>query len=472
MIDLTLAEIAEAVGGVVSAADADVTVTGEVFVDSRAAVPGGLFVAVAGDRVDGCDFAAAAVEAGAAAVLAPRPVPAPVVLVDDVVRALGDLARHVRQRLSSLTVVCLTGSQGKTSTKDILAVILADAAETVATLESLNNEIGLPLTALRATTSTRYLVAELGTRGPGQLTYLTDVVAPTVGIVLNVGVAHIGEFGDQDAIAAAKSELVAALPASGLAVLNADDHRVSAMAARTAATVLTFGHAAHSDLRYTVVDLDADGRPTVELTWRRRQAEVRLRYVGEHHAANAAAAAAAALGMGLDFEAVGASLRAAEPSSHWRMAVTTSPDGVVVINDAYNANPDSMRAAVTALVRMTQRRTGSRSFAVLGEMLELGATSRAEHEALGRLAAGLGVGHLVAVGREARDAHRAASLDETWDGSSASVADGAAALGYLRGELRPGDVVLVKASRAAGLEGLAAALAAGQGSTTRTGGEG
>jgi len=472
VIALTLGEIATVVGGSVSAGDAEVTVTAAAFVDSRAPVAGGLFVAIAGDRVDGNHYAPAAVAAGAAAVLAERPLEAPVVVVPDVVGALAKLARHVIGELRDLTVVCLTGSQGKTSTKDMLAVVLGSAAETVSTVESLNNEIGLPLTALRATPSTRYLVAELGTRGPGQLTYLTDVVAPTVGVVLNVGVAHISEFGDQEAIAAAKGELVAALPPEGLAVLNADDQRVSAMAGRTAATVLTFGQSPGSDVRFADLDLDADGHPMMLLSWRQRSAELALRYVGQHHAANAAAAAAAALGMGLDFDAVVGALRVAEPMSHWRMAVSTNPDGVLVINDAYNANPDSMRAGLTALVEITRRRTGARSFAVVGEMLELGESSRREHETVGRLAAELGVTRLLAVGPAARPAQAAASQEGSWPGSADYVADGAAALDLLRGELRPGDVVLVKASRAAGLEGLAAALAAGQGPTTRTDGGG
>ncbi len=470
MIEMTLGEIATAVGGSVSAADAGVTVSGPAFVDSRSTVADGLFVAVAGERVDGHEFAHAAVEAGAAGVLAARQVAAPSVVVDDVVGGLGRLARHVRAQLRDLTVVGVTGSQGKTSAKDMLAVILGAAGQTVATAESFNNEIGLPLTMLRATATTRYLVAELGTRGPGQIGFLAEVVRPTIGLVLNVGVAHIGEFGTQDAIATAKGELVAALPPTGLAVLNSDDHRVSAMAARTSAAVLTFGTSAGSDVRFAGLDLDADGHPAMRLTWRRRSADLTLGYVGVHHAANAAAAAAVALGMGLDLDSVVASLRGAQPLSHWRMAVSTSPEGVVVINDAYNANPDSMRAAVAALVEIARRRGAGRTFAVLGEMLELGEASRREHEAIGPLVARLGVTRLLAVGPSTRPAQVAASQESSWAGVADYVGDSAAALELLRGELRPGDVVLVKASRAAGLEGLAAALTAGLTPTMRTGG--
>lgn len=471
MIALTLGEIAAIVAGTATPGSEQVFVTGEPFRDSRAAVRGGLYVAIDGERVDGHDFAEAAVAAGAAGVLAGRAVAAPAVVVPDVVAALAELARHVIARLPDLTVLCLTGSQGKTSTKDMLAVILGSAGETVATEESLNNEIGLPLTALRAGETTRYLVAELGTRGPGQLTYLTDVVRPRVGLVLNIGYAHIGEFGDQDGIARAKGELVEALPADGLAVLNGDDPRVLAMAARTAARVLTFGRAASSDVCFADTALDADGHPAMRLTWQGQSAELALRYVGEHHTANAAAAAAAALGLGMSLDAVVASMRRAEPASHWRMALSTSPAGVVVINDAYNANPDSMAAALTALARIAERRGGARTFAVLGEMRELGETGPAAHETLGRLAAELGVTRLVVVGPVAKPALAGSRDVPSWSGTADYVDDGAAALELLRREASPGDVVLVKASRATGLEGVAATLAAEHLAPSRTGGD-
>lgn len=462
MIAMTLGEIATVVGGAVEPDHHAVLVSGDAFRDSRDVVAGGLYVALAGERVDGHEFAAAAVAAGAAAVLAEHPVSTPAVVVPDVVAALGVLARHVVARLPALTVVCLTGSQGKTTTKDMLAVVLADQAATVATVESLNNEIGLPLTALRATPDTRYLVAELGTRGHGQLTYLTDIVSPDVGLVLNVGVAHIGEFGDQDGIARAKGELVAALPFDGLAVLNADDPRVLAMTSRTSARIVTFGVGDDSDVTYSAVALDTDGHATMRLSWQGQTAELALRYVGEHHVANAAATAAAALGLGVGLESVVASLRVAEPASHWRMALSTSPDGVTVINDAYNANPDSTRAALVALTRIGERRGGARTIAVVGEMRELGDTSRDAHEAMGRRAAELGVRRLVVVGPVARPAVAGAAAVAGWSGSAEYVDDGESALALLRSMVAPGDVVLVKASRATGLEGVATALATGQ----------
>jgi UDP-N-acetylmuramoyl-tripeptide--D-alanyl-D-alanine ligase len=465
---MSLAEIADAVGGRVSPGDEAVLVEGDAFLDSRFPSVHGLFVAFAGERVDGHDYARAAVDGGASAVLGSRPVGAPTVVVDDVQDAIGRLARHVLSRVRDLTVIGLTGSQGKTSTKDMLAVILGDAAETVAPTESLNNEIGVPLTALRVTEQTRYLVVEMGARGLGHIGYLAGIVRPSVGLVLNVGVAHLGEFGNQEGIAAAKGELVESLPRDGLAVLNADDERVLAMAARTDALVMTFGSREAADVLLSDVRLGPGGHPNLRLTWRGASTDLTLRYIGEHQATNAAAAAATALGVGLGFDEVMASLRTAMPLSKWRMDVATSPDGVVVINDAYNANPDSMRAGVKALVDVAGLRGGARTFAVLGEMLELGDASGAEHMALGRLVAGLGITVLVTVGAGARPIHDSALLEGSWGGTAWSAGDPAEALARLRGELRRGDVVLVKASRAAGLEGLAAALLAGQERMTRT----
>ena len=471
MIAMTLGEIAALVGGRIDPSAEHVVVTGDAFLDSRSPVAGGLFVAVPGEHVDGTDFAEPAVAGGAAGVLSARDVAVPAVVVDDVVAALGVLARHVVGRLPELTVVGLTGSQGKTSTKDMLAEILGADAPTVAPRESLNNEIGLPLTALRVAADTRYLVAEMGARGMGHIAYLADIVKPSVGLVLNVGVAHIGEFGSQDGIAAAKGELVEGLPATGLAVLNADDPRVLAMAARTAAPVLTFGTTEQADVRLSRVDLDDVGHTVLRISWHDHTADLTLRYVGAHHAANAAAAVAVAVGLGIEFDAATAALREASPLSKWRMEVTQSPDGYVVINDAYNANPDSVRAALDALVDIARRRGDGRTVAVLGEMLELGDTSRDEHESAGRYAVELGLDRILAVGEGARPLYKAASLEGPPIGTTGFASDADEALRLLRGELLPGDVVLVKASRATGLEDLAASLLEGLGHASAEDGE-
>jgi UDP-N-acetylmuramoyl-tripeptide--D-alanyl-D-alanine ligase len=458
---MTLDQIAAVTGGQVVDASAVVEVAGEAFVDSRRVVPGGLFVAVKGERVDGHDFAARAVAGGAAAALVSRPVGVPAVVVEDTVSALGQLARHVVAQLPDLVVVGITGSQGKTGSKDALAQILEAHGPTVATAGNFNNEIGVPLTALQVTGDTRYLVAEMGARGHGHISYLASLVSPRAGLVLNVGVAHLSEFGSRADIARAKGELVEVLPPTGLAVLNADDDLVAAMRSRTPARVLTYGEGADADVRIEGLTTDDEGRPRFTLAFGQERAAVSLPLVGEHQASNAAGAAAVALGLGLPLRSVAAALDRLEPRSRWRMEVTTTPDRITVINDAYNANPDSMRAALTTLVELGRRR-GSRTVAVLGEMGELGPTSPDKHDELGRLAASLGVSLLVVVGDGARRIHLGASSGDRWAGESVPVPEVDDAIAFLRGALRPGDVVLVKASRAAGLEVVAEALAGGE----------
>ena len=448
MIPLTLAEVATAVGGTLAdAPDPDARVTGDVELDSRRIGPGGLFVALAGERVDGHEHAGAAVAAGAVAVLAARPVGVPAVVVPDVTAALAALAHEVLDRLPAVTVVGVTGSSGKTSTKDLLAQLLAELGPTVAPPGSFNNELGHPYTVLRCTADTRYLVLEKSARGIGHVAWLTRIARPRIGVVLNVGSAHLGEFGSRENIAKAKGELVEALPADGVAVLNADDPYVMAMAARTQARVVTVGLAAGADLRATGVTLDAQGLPSYTLE--PGAVPVTLAVHGAHQVGNSLAAAAVALELGMAPAAVAAALGRARPLSRWRMEVTERPDGVLVVNDAYNANPESMAAALRALVTMAR---GRRSWAVLGAMGELGDTAAEEHARLGRLAVELGVDRLVVVGPDAEEVHTASG------GASVHVPDVDAAVELLRAELRPEDVVLVKASRAAGLERVALAL--------------
>jgi len=461
MIPLRLAEVAAAAGGRLVAADPDAVVSGPVVVDSRLAAPGALFVAVAGQRTDGHDFAEAAVQAGATAVLGTRPVGVPAILVEDAVAALGRLARAVVDRLVAggpLRVVAITGSQGKTSTKDLLAQVLERYGPTVAPPGSYNNEIGLPLTVLRADAQTRHLVLEMGARGVGHIRYLSEVAPPAIGVVLNVGVAHLGEFGDRDTIAQAKREIVESLPPDGAAVLNADDPLVAAMAEHTRARVVRFGTQGTAEVRAERVVLDDRGRPGFRLVMPGGAAAVRLQLYGEHQVTNALAAAAVAHELGMAVDEIGEELAAAQTRSRWRMEVTERADGVTVVNDAYNANPDSVRAALKALVAMAR---GRRTWAVLGEMRELGEASAAEHDAVGRLVVRLDVSRLVVVGKGARPVHLGACLEGSWGEESVFVADPVDALALLRRELRPGDVVLVKASRAGGLERLAEALLAG-----------
>lgn len=459
MIVMTLAEIAGVVGGrVAHHEDADVVVTGPAFLDSRDPVPGGLFLAIAGEHVDGHTFAPSALDGGAAAVLGSREVVGPSIVVADVQDAVGRLATHVlaelRRRATGLVVLAVTGSQGKTSVKDMLGAVLADAGPTVATFGSFNNELGLPLTVLRAAPETRFLVLEMGARGIGHLAELCVIAPPDISVVLNVGRAHLGEFGSQEAIAAAKGELVEALTPAGVAVLNLDDLLVAAMAPRTRGRVVTFGTSTGAVVRLERVELDDLGRPSFDLRSGAERVHVRLALLGEHQALNAAAAAAAAQAAGVALAAVGESLTRITALSKWRMELHERADGLVVINDAYNANPDSVRAALRTLAEIG-RRSGRRTVAVLGEMRELGETSDAEHAALAALRRELGIDELVVVGAGAR-AIREADDTAVFYGSVREAADG------MRNNVvgTPGQppVVLVKASRAAGLERLAEAL--------------
>ncbi|MET7384633.1 UDP-N-acetylmuramoyl-tripeptide--D-alanyl-D-alanine ligase [Streptomyces sp. NPDC005385] len=456
MIALSLAEIAAVVGGqTYDIPDPAVQVTGPVVRDSREVEPGSLFVAFVGERVDGHDFAEAVVAAGAVALLASRPVGVPAIVVDDVQAALGALARHVVERLGA-TLVALTGSAGKTSTKDLIAQVLRSKAPTVFTPGSLNNEIGLPLTALSATEETRFLVLEMGARGIGHIRYLTGLTPPKIGLVLNVGTAHIGEFGGREQIAQAKGEMVEGLPEEGAAILNADDPLVRAMASRTKARVILFGESDEADVRAENVRLTENGQPAFSLRTPSGCSDVTMRLYGEHHVSNALAAAAVAHELGMSADEIARALSEAGSLSRWRMEVTERPDGVTVVNDAYNANPESMRAALRALASMGK---GRRTWAVLGQMAELGDEALAEHDAVGRLAVRLNVGKLVAVGgREASWLQLGAYNEGSWGEESVHVSDAQAAVDLLRSELRPGDVVLVKASRSVGLERVALAL--------------
>jgi UDP-N-acetylmuramoyl-tripeptide--D-alanyl-D-alanine ligase len=465
---MTLAEVADAVSGELHGT-AGAPVTGAVTVDSRTVRAGDLFVAVLGERVDGHDHLPGAAAAGAVGALTARPDDAlPCVVVDDPVAALGRLAHAVHRRLTAtgLVTVGITGSSGKTSTKDVLGAVLATAGATVVTPGSYNNDIGLPLTVLGADEASRFLVLEMGARGIGHIARLTRIARPRIGVVLNVGSAHLGEFGSADVTATAKSELVQALPPEGTAVLNADDARVHAMAARTRANVLTTGLAPSADVRAEDVQLDDAARARFTLVTRGERHPVTLAVVGAHQVANALSAAGAALAVGMTPAEVAAGLSAAAPVSRWRMEVTTRADGVTVVNDAYNANPESMRAALAALTGMTARRR----VAVLGAMGELGPGAAAEHERLGRDAVAAGVDLLVAVGPDAVRVHGggtaewAARHGRRGSGPAEGVVhvpDRAAAHQLLASVLERGDVVLVKASRAYGLELLAADLLAG-----------
>jgi UDP-N-acetylmuramoyl-tripeptide--D-alanyl-D-alanine ligase len=458
VIPLPIEQVARITGGRLDhVADPAAVVTGPVVIDSRLAEPGALFAALPGERVDGHDFAAAAVAAGVTLVLATRPVGVPAVIVADVPAALAALARALVDELPDLVIAAITGSAGKTTTKDLAAQLIATLGPTVWPANSFNNEIGHPLTVLRADAGTRYLVAELSARGPGHIAALCEIAPPALGVVLCVGNAHAGEFGSQEQIAAAKSELPAALPADGVALLNADDPLVAAMAERTVARVVTFGQSASADIRAADVRLDRLSRPRFRLVTAAGAAMVELRLPGAHNVSNALAAAGLAAELGMSIEAIAAGLSSAVALSKWRMEVTERGDGVIVVNDAYNSSPEAMTAALESVAVMS---AGRRAYAVLGRMAELGDRSREFHEQAGAVAARTGLAGIIAVGDEAAPILAGAKSEPGFTGELIAVPDDDAAVAAITERLRPGDVVLVKASRAAGLQTVALALTA------------
>ncbi|MEV5967603.1 UDP-N-acetylmuramoyl-tripeptide--D-alanyl-D-alanine ligase [Kribbella sp. NPDC051952] len=447
MIPISLSEIASVVDGTVTG-NGSVTVTAPAVLDSRQAEPGGLFVAFAGEYVDGHDYADQAGRVGAVAVLGSRPTALPTVVVADVQAALQKLAAHVVAQLrDSLVVAGVTGSQGKTSTKDLLAAVLSSAGPTIATIGSLNNELGVPLTMLRADAATRFLVLEMGARHIGHIAHLASLAAPDIAVVLNVGRAHLGKFGSRTAIATAKGELVQGLAPGGTAVLNADDPRVVAMRALTDGQVLTFGRAEHADVRVLDVTLDRLARPSFTLQTADAAAPVALPLLGAHQALNASAAAAAGLAAGITLDAIAKAL-ATTTLSKWRLELRELDSGATLLNDSYNAHPESTLAGLDALAAIE----GKRRIAVLGEMLELGDDSEAEHRAIGEYAVSR-ADVVVAVGTGAGAIAGGAGE------RGVPLADNDAAIDWLRNHLAPGDVVLIKASRGAHLDEVAAALA-------------
>ncbi|HVQ88651.1 MAG TPA: UDP-N-acetylmuramoyl-tripeptide--D-alanyl-D-alanine ligase [Actinomycetes bacterium] len=459
MISASVGEVARVVDGtLVDGARANDQVQG-VTSDSRSIEAGQLFVALQGTQVDGHDFARQAIASGAAVVLASRGVGAPAIVVDDVLLALGKLARHHIEQLPGATVIAITGSVGKTTTKDLLAHVLTTIGPTVAPPGSFNNELGLPMTVLTADAATRFLVLEMGARSAGHIDYLCGIAPPKVGVELAVGSAHIGEFGGREEIAKAKAELVRALPASGIAVLNEDDDYVRSMSEQTTARAVTFGESRNADMRAENVRSDQLDRASFTLCSPDGQAVVDLRLPGRHLVPNALAAAATAWALGVPLEVVARRLGTATSVSRWRMETSERVDGLIVINDAYNASPESVRAALKSLKHIGQDR---RTWAVLGEMRELGEASVAEHDSIGRLVVRLDVQRLVVVGEAARPIYLAAQHEGSWGEEAAFVPDVDAAIELLLAEVRPDDVVLLKASRAVGLERAANALLAGE----------
>ena len=456
MIALTIEQVCAATYGTAHHLAATDLIT-DVRIDSRDISDGCLFIAIKGERVDGHDFAAEVIAAGAKAVLSARQLDQPCIVVDDPVLALGRLARWVRSRLLTCTVIGVTGSSGKTSTKEFIAGILAADGPTVCPRGSLNTEVGVPLTILEADATTKYLVLEMGMRGEGQIRYLTEIAMPSVGVIVNVGTAHMELLGSREAIARAKGEIVDDLPADGFAILNGDDPLIVAKGDDTRANVVRFGRGVECEVRATDVRLDAAARPSFTLTYDNESEPVTLKVHGEHFVQNALAAAAVALSLGISLDVVAAGLRIAGLDSKWRMEVRELGNNITLVNDSYNANPESMRAALAATASMA---AGRRSWAILGEMRELGESSRAEHESLGRAAAKMGIDRLICVGDALTATHEAALAAGLTSVTVTSIED---AVSIVTTEAITGDVILVKASRGIALERVADALSAWNG---------
>ncbi|CAB4840514.1 unannotated protein [freshwater metagenome] len=446
MIPISTQELAQILSGTLHAS-ADIIIDGECVIDSRKMNKGGIFFALQGESVTGLDFAADAFSKGAALVIGEKQVDGPCIVVEDVTKALGHLAAHVRSKLTNLIVIAITGSEGKTTTKDLLSWICAIDGETVSTFASYNNEIGLPLTLLSCTPSTKYCIVEMGARHVGDIAHLCQIADPRIGIVLKVGSAHLGEFGTIEAIAKTKAELIEYLPENGTAILGNYDPYTPAMTPTKGARVITFGQGHQEDVRASDVEI-REGRAHFDLVTPIGRAAVGLRLVGGHQVSNALAAAAAATTLGISLDSIAGGLSTAEIQSKWRMQLHELP-GLLLINDAYNANVDSTSAALRALALFAQER-GGQSWAFLGKMLELGESSAQEHQRIGTLAQAMGIDHLVCVGAPEYTTGLTQD-DEMRIHKCLGITEAA----MFSDHFAPGDVVLVKASRAEKLEVLA-----------------
>lgn len=458
MIAITLADIARATRGRLllerSGATGETVVDGLSTTDSREVVPGTIFFAKPGETTDGHLFAPQAVAAGAALIVVDHELDldVPQLLVEDTVVALGDLATEVVARvraLGELRIVGITGSNGKTTTKNLLRAVLEQVGPTIAPRASFNNEVGAPVTMLEVTEETQFLVAEMGASGMGEIARLVRMARPDIGVVLKVGLAHAGEFGGIEKTLAAKTEMVSDLLDSDVAVLNIDDPRVASMADKTPARVLWFGLDERADVRAADVRSDSSGTSFTLHLPDGQSRSVRFRVLGEHHVMNALAAAAVAHTLGIGIDLITDALQTVQRAERWRMEVLGGARGVTVINDAYNASPDSMAAALKTLAQITP--PDERTIAVLGEMSELGEFSGEEHDRIGLLVVRLGINQLIVVGSSARRMHITAINEGSWDGESLYFDTQDAAYDHLADTLRAGDTVLVKSSNSAGL---------------------
>ena len=445
MIALTLEQIANIVGGK-TYGDATALVTAAPVFDSRLAVKGSLFLALVGENSDGHNFVDDATAHGATGSMTTKEVLGNGVLVADVLLAVRALAAYVRKQLPNLIVIGITGSSGKTTTKDLLASVLSSRAKTVATKASFNNELGAPITLLECDADTKYCILEMGARHMGDIAALCEMARPNVGVVLRVGTAHLGEFGSVEKIAQTKGELIQTLGAEAIAVLGTYDPHTKAMKSLHAGKVIYFGEGAHDDVRAADIEM-REARPHFDLVTPAGRDAVGMRLIGAHQVSNALAAAAVCTALEIPIEVIASGLSTADLASKWRMQISEVED-LLIINDSYNANPESMKAAMDSMALFAQERGGA-SWAFLGQMHELGAQSNELHASVGAHAHELGIDHLVTIGTrafaEGIPAQSSTTLHYCEDISQALT---------LVSHLAPGDVVLVKASRSEHFETL------------------
>ena len=454
MIAISLQEIAEAIGAKLSG-DGTVVISGSVETDSRLIKAGSLFVAKPGEVTDGHEFVSSAIANGAVALIVEHEVSStvPQLVVKDSVHALGLLAKHVVAKVKAigqLRVIGVTGSNGKTTTKNMLREVLSTKGKTIAPEESFNNEVGAPYSMLKIDEQTKFLVVEMGAGGPGTIKYLAQMCEPDIGIELKVGLAHAGEFGGIEETENIKAELVEELASTGVALLNHDDERVMNMATRTKAKALTFGLGQDSDYSASDVAINLSGTSFEYSTPDGNKSKVNLHILGEHHVYNALAALATGEILGVDRKEAIQAIDSMKLAEKWRMELGVAESGLTVINDAYNASPDSMRAALQTLAQLG-RISGKKTVAVMGEMAELGEFSAHEHDAIGRIAVRLNLGQVVVVGKAAKLIHMGASQEGSWDGESQYFDEISNALAYLREMLTGDEIVLVKSSKSANL---------------------
>ena len=448
MIPLTISQISEVILGKI-VGDGNKLITGAAFFDSREIVSNGIFLALKGEHVDGHDFAINALKGGAGVVICTQESGDTCIVVPDVVEAVSKLAAHVRQMIPDMKVVAITGSHGKTTTKDLSKHLLSMMGATVAPRSSFNNDLGVPITILECTTDTKFCILEMGARNLGDISKLERTFLPDIGVVLGVGSAHIGVFGSREIIATAKSEMVKNLESSKIAILGSYDDLTINMSNLTKAKVMTFGENSNNDVRATDVEI-REGFAHFDLVTSFGRESVALRQAGRHQVANALAAAAIATALNLPIDKISAGLSTAESSSKWRMELHEVA-GRLIINDSYNANPESMFAALDSLRLFAQER-GGRAWAFLGKMHELGNYSLAGHQEVARKAIDLEIDHLVAIGTKEYQ------VESELGSTEFLLVENIESAREIAAGSEAGDVILVKGSRAEGLEKLAELL--------------